>query len=33
MSIRTGAFALLGRITWKVLAVCGSRYARNKLNQ
>ena len=31
MKLRTRAFAVLGRVTWKVLAVFGSRYARQKL--
>lgn len=31
MKIKTRAFALFGRITWKVLATFGSRYARQKL--
>lgn len=31
MKPKKTAFALLGRVTWKVLAVFGSKWARNKL--
>lgn len=32
MKPKRTAFALLGRVTWKVMAVFGSRWAKDKLN-
>ena len=31
MSIKSKAFSVLGRVTWKALAVFGSKWAKNKL--
>lgn len=31
MSVKSKAFSVLGRVTWKVLAVFGSKWAKNKL--
>ena len=32
MKPKKTAFALLGRVTWKVMAVFGSKWAKNKLS-